>query len=131
MIFPRIWAQIFVRMKTCLTSVNWKKSFLSTESDTMTLQSTYIAYKVGIISSYSNRFIESWLPSWLNFISGNLAISICFGGIPGSHSEFWGSAEPRLKNTVLRSRKFGKVGYVTFNSTTLDKIFDCHFGLLW
>jgi len=32
-----------------------KKSFLSTESNTKILQSIYFAYKVGIISSYSNR----------------------------------------------------------------------------
>jgi len=32
-----------------------QKSFLSTESDTKILQSIYFAYKVGIISSYSNR----------------------------------------------------------------------------
>jgi len=31
-----------------------KKSFLSTEPDTKTLQSIYFAYKVGIISCYSN-----------------------------------------------------------------------------
>ena len=38
----------------------WKKFFLSTESDTKILQSIYFAYKVGIISSYSNRiFSES------------------------------------------------------------------------
>ena len=36
-------------------TVYWKKSFLSTESDTKILQSIYFAYKVGIISSYSNR----------------------------------------------------------------------------
>ena len=35
-------------------AVYGKKSFLSTESDTKILQSIYFAYKVGIISSYSN-----------------------------------------------------------------------------
>jgi len=41
--------------KSFLEAVYWKKSFLSTESDTRILQSIYFAYKVGIISSYSNR----------------------------------------------------------------------------
>ena len=36
-------------------SVDGKKSFRSTDSDTEILQSIYFAYKVGIISSYSNR----------------------------------------------------------------------------
>jgi len=39
-------------------SVYWKKSFLSTESDTKILQSIYFAYKLGIISFYSNRMID-------------------------------------------------------------------------
>ena len=39
---------------TWFCSVYGKKSFLSTESDTKILQSIYFAYKVGIISSYSN-----------------------------------------------------------------------------
>ena len=40
--------------------VYWKKSFLSTESDTKILQSIYFAYEVGIISSYSNRIYIKW-----------------------------------------------------------------------
>jgi len=36
-------------------SVYGKKSFPSKESDTKILQGIYFAYKVGIISSYSNR----------------------------------------------------------------------------
>jgi len=36
-------------------TVYGKKSFLSKESDTTTLQRIYFAYYVGIISSYSNR----------------------------------------------------------------------------
>jgi len=36
------------------SAVYGKKSFHSTESDTKILQSIYFAYKVGIISSYSN-----------------------------------------------------------------------------
>jgi len=39
-------------------TVYQKKSFLSTESDTKILQSIYFAYKVGIISSYSNRIFR-------------------------------------------------------------------------
>jgi len=45
-----------------LNAVYWKKSFLSTESDTKILQSIYFAYKVGIISSYSNRIYLKWFP---------------------------------------------------------------------
>jgi len=44
-------------ISTCNITVYRKKSFLSTESDTMILQSIYFAYKVGIISSYSNSRI--------------------------------------------------------------------------
>ena len=40
---------------TTAMTVYWRKSFLSTESDTKILQCIYFAYKVGIISSYSNR----------------------------------------------------------------------------
>ena len=43
------------RQKVLTTRIYWKKSFLSTESDTKILQSIYFTYKVGIISSYSNR----------------------------------------------------------------------------
>jgi len=38
-----------------MNTVYGNKSFLSTESDTKILQSIYFTYKVGIISSYSNR----------------------------------------------------------------------------
>jgi len=53
-----------------MNTVCWKKSFLSTESDTKILQSIYFAYKVGIISSYSNRNhqllfkVYIWCSSW-------------------------------------------------------------------
>jgi len=38
-------------------TVYGEKSFLSTKPDTKILQSTYFAYKVGIISSYSYRIM--------------------------------------------------------------------------
>jgi len=57
-----------------LLNVYWKKSFLSTESDTKILQSIYFAYKVGIISSYSNRtfaiyfLVSAFLYTLLHFL---------------------------------------------------------------
>jgi len=47
--------------KSLRTTVYGKKSFLSKESDTKILQSIYFAYKVGIISSYSNRMRNTGL----------------------------------------------------------------------
>jgi len=50
-------------------TVYGKKSFLSAESDTMILQSIYFAYKVGIISSKSNRTYNN--DCYNNFDNGN------------------------------------------------------------
>jgi len=44
-------------------TVYGKKSFLSKVSDTKILQSIYFTYKVGIISSYSNRIYSDIITS--------------------------------------------------------------------
>jgi len=44
------------------------KSFLSKESDTKILQRKYLAYDVGIISSYSNRINLEVKNVWRYFI---------------------------------------------------------------
>ena len=53
--FNCLWRNFGKIRKQYSITVYWKKSFLSTKSDTKILQSIYLAYKVGIISSYSNR----------------------------------------------------------------------------
>jgi len=49
-------------------SIYGKKYFLNTASDTKILQSIYFAYKVGIISSYSNRIY--WFYSFILMQTG-------------------------------------------------------------
>ena len=51
----RVWSKDITMCFLCLL----KKSYLSTESDTKILQSIYFAYRVGIISTYSNRIVLS------------------------------------------------------------------------
>jgi len=65
-----------------LASVCGKKSFLSTESDTNILQSIYFAYKVGIISSYSNIIF-----SYLAFVFLLFLPCICFAWIYASPAD--------------------------------------------
>jgi len=43
-----------MHLRSFCNTVYEKESFLSKESDAKILQSIYFAYKVGIISSYSN-----------------------------------------------------------------------------
>jgi len=53
--FPAIVVKPPKRIVDSLAFTFGKKSFLSTESDNKILQSIHFAYKIGIISSYSNR----------------------------------------------------------------------------
>jgi len=55
---------LLVKLRPIFT-VFGKKSFLSDESDTKILQSTYFAYEVGMVSSYSNR---------IKFFNANLSL---------------------------------------------------------
>jgi len=71
----------FTQCARAQSNVYWKKSFLSTESDIKILQSIYFAYKVGIISSYSNRviFYISDMHREIFYISDMLIKALVFG----------------------------------------------------